>query len=299
MTRAHFQARRQGPAPKWPPSARPLSKSDGVPAARIHPVARPSFAGRARDLRHQENSAGHSARVDAIERSLLENRPPADAPLFTALAASRTAMVSMNLPGGGMALALFSDPVRAADYCDVLLGGNGAPGTATLSALGLLEFMHSNHRAFGGQLSLDRCPRCEVFGVSTIGPSSTVDSVLTLWAGTKAQERARLELYLEHATVAANAGDWLQVKDIALETIGHVSPVDPRLHTLVGRAAYDLGDQTLFDEAKQFLLFLAWMSDAQSGLRAADKAGHSGTALPPPSPTSAMTRALKPRQPAS
>ena len=233
-------------------------------------------------LRHQENTARHRARVDAIERSLLENRPPADAPLFTALAASPTAMVSISLPRGGMALALFSDPVRAADYCDVLLGGSAVPGTATLSALGLLQFMRSNHRAFGGQLSLDRCPRCEVFGVSTIGASSTVDSVLTLWAVTKAQERARLELYLEHATVAANAGDWLQVKDIALETIGHVSPVDPRLHTLVGRAAHDLGDQPLFDEAKQFLLFLARTRDPQSGSRAADKSGHSRNGVASP-----------------
>ena len=223
-------------------------------------------------LRQQEHSPTQRARVNAIQRSLLESRPAPDAPLFTALVAARSAprsaMVSVNLPHGGVALALFSDPVRAADYCDVLLGGDAVPGFATLSAQGLLEFMRSNQRAFGGQLCLDRCPRCDVFGVSTITADSTVDSVQTLWAITKAQERARFALYLEQATAAADAGDWLRTKDIALETIGHVSPTDPRPHVLVCRAAQELGDETLFEEGKRFLSFLAVKSRQHTSQRA-------------------------------
>jgi len=89
----------------------------------------------------------------------------------------------------------------------------------------------------------------------------------------EATEFARLDLYLDHARVAARAGQLDVARNVAFETVGHVSLEDPRAHMLLGQIAVALRDRRLFREAKGFLQFLrlgAWE-------RRLDEASRSGT----------------------
>jgi hypothetical protein len=70
-----------------------------------------------------------------------------------------------------------------------------------------------------------------------------------------------LDLYFAYALQLARAGHLETARDVALETVGHVSLEDPRPHLLLGELGVALGERTLIDEAQEFLRFLkqnAW-----------------------------------------
>jgi hypothetical protein len=80
--------------------------------------------------------------------------------------------------------------------------------------------------------------------------------VVTVWSIHKAGELARLELYLDFATQAAGERRTDLARDVALETVGHVTMEDPRLHLLLGKLAVLLKDKALRRDAEAFLSFL-------------------------------------------
>jgi hypothetical protein len=84
----------------------------------------------------------------------------------------------------------------------------------------------------------------------------TADDVVTVWCIHKATELARADLYFGYAQESARAGRLEIARDVALETVGHVSLEDPRAHLLLGEVAVALRDRKLLREAKAFLRFL-------------------------------------------
>jgi len=170
--------------------------------------------------------------------------------------------MNLNLPdNGGQCLPIFSTPLRAADYARTLL--HAGPRVRYLStspqqAVGMLRDVEEmGIRSF----VLDPCPRCSVFTAIQCTSVKTGDDAVALWAIFKATEFSRATLYLTYALCAARAGRLEIARDVALETVGHVTLDDPRLHLLLGQIGVGLRDRTLFREAGEFLAFFkaeAW-----------------------------------------
>jgi hypothetical protein len=85
---------------------------------------------------------------------------------------------------------------------------------------------------------------------------TTANDLIVVWSIHKATEIARANLYFSHALESARAGRLEIARDVALETVGHVSLEDPSPHWLLGQLAVILRDQRLLREAKAFLRFL-------------------------------------------
>jgi hypothetical protein len=81
----------------------------------------------------------------------------------------------------------------------------------------------------------------------------TPGDVITVWAIQKASEILRAELYLAYASGLARRGQLDAARDVALETVGHVTMENPRVHLLLGQLAVGLGDRPLLREAKTCL----------------------------------------------
>ncbi len=104
-------------------------------------------------------------------------------------------------------------------------------------------------------ITIDRCPRCAVFTSFASEQLRSAADLITVWAITKATERARADLYLSYAVNSARAGALERARDVALEAIGHVSLEDPRFHLLLGQIGLALGDPSLLREARAYLRF--------------------------------------------
>lgn len=89
--------------------------------------------------------------------------------------------------------------------------------------------------------SLDRCPRCPTFNAVSAGPAMTAGDALKMWAVFKATELARADLYFEFALDAARARRLAVAREVALETVGHVTMEDPRPHFPLGQLGVGLG----------------------------------------------------------
>jgi hypothetical protein len=211
------------------------------------------------DLAQEEAGESFLAKREAVERSIGEpgRRPREDTPLFTGLIpADGRHVISITLPdGGGHCLPVFTTPFRAADYRQTLLAT--VPGVRYLSSTApqLLGMIRDVEGVGIQSFTLDRCPRCSI--ITTIGSSSvkSADDLLVLWTIHKATELARLDLYLDYAMASARAGQLETARDVALETVGHVNPEDPRAHLLLGELGVSLGDRTLLREAQECLRF--------------------------------------------
>jgi hypothetical protein len=216
------------------------------------------------DLAESEQSEKFLAARADIEVKLLQpdRRPPEDAPLFWALLAHR-GPITVQLPDSSQGcLLVFSSPIRAEDYRRALLATDSAK--RAMGELGFLssspsEFveMLSDLRQSPGieQLALDRCPRCEAF--TSVGSDvHSAEDAVRIWAIFKATELARTELYGSYALAAARRGEFEVARDVALELVGHVTPEDPRAHSLLGKVGIALGDKTLVQEATDWLRWL-------------------------------------------
>ena len=211
------------------------------------------------ELKLKEASTEFSARQEAIQRDLLEgnSRPANDAPLFTELmSADRRSVVTVTLPEGRQCLTVFSSMFRAIDYLAVVAAGDPKVGYLVSSPRELHQMLRDIERAGIRWLALDRCPRCQTFTVIETGSLETVESVLTAWSISKSTELARLELYRDHAVELARAGEFRLAKEVALETVGHVSGEAPDIHLLLGELGIALGDPALIEEARQSLRWL-------------------------------------------
>lgn len=212
------------------------------------------------ELAAQEASESFTSQREARELELLDpaRRPPNNAPLFTELLGAKDgAVVTINLPNNsGGCLPVFSSPLRARDYAQTLLPAGPPVQYLCSSPLELIAMLGDLEEARVKAFTLDRCPRCDTFTVIGSDSAKTIDDLLTVWAIFKATELARADLYFTFAHDSARAGQLEVARDVALETVGHVTLEDPRPHLLLGQLGVGLRDGRLVQEAKAFLRFL-------------------------------------------
>ena len=212
------------------------------------------------DLTAKEASESFSAQREVIQRSLREppRRPPAESPLFVELLTNNeTGLLTITCPGdGARCLPIFSSPVRAADYVRTLLVSGPSVTYLSSSPLQLVGMLRDARKLNIETFTLDCCPRCDVFTMLGSASVTTADVAISCWSVWKATELARLDLYLDHARTLALAGRLDVARDVALETVSHVSVEDPRAHLLLGQIAVALRNRRLLGEAQAFLRFL-------------------------------------------
>lgn len=211
------------------------------------------------ELGGQEASEFFVKQRDTIEQQLLEptQRPPNDESLFTELVRGKNGVLTINLPDNrGGCLPVFSSPLRAADYVQTLLPTGSSAQYLCSSPLELIGMLRDLSEAGISAFTLDRCPRCEICTVIGSKSANTTDDLLNLWAIFKATELARADLYFAFALNSARAGQLEVAREVALETIGHVTLEDPRPHLLLGQLGVGLRDRRLVQEARAFLRFL-------------------------------------------
>ena len=212
------------------------------------------------DLAEAEESKAFATSRDDLECEFRKppRRPLDDAPLFMELLeASGKGVVTITLPhNGGRCLPVFSTPFRAFDYVQTLLASGPPVRYLSSSPPQLIQMLRDIEATGIETLALDRCPRCSIF--TNFGTSSlqTSEDLISIWCIFKATELARGNLYFSYALEAARAGRIETARDVALETVGHVNPEDPRQHLLLGQLAVTLGDRKLLREDKSFLNFL-------------------------------------------
>jgi hypothetical protein len=208
-------------------------------------------------LVEKEQGELFDTRRETLERELCQppRRPSVDRPLFTEVVVDQGEVITIQLPSnGGQRLPVFSTPCRAADYVRTLLASGPSVKYLSSSPLELLHMLRDLEDKVEG-FALDRCPRCSVFASTGSGSVKTADDLLVLWSISKASELTRADIYFAYALDSARAGQLEIARDVALETIGHVSLEDPRPHLLLGQLAVVLKDRKLLREAKTFLRF--------------------------------------------
>lgn len=229
------------------------------------------------ELVEKESSPEFRAQRESIENSLCKPpwRPEVDTPLFVELLATgQQGVLTITLPDNvSRCLPVFSSPYRAADYIRTQLPHGTAVSYLSSSPLELVAMLRDLRAVGIEQFTLDRCPRCNIFTVLVGSSIATPDDAINCWAISKSMELARLDLYLNHASASARAGDLVAARDVAYETVAHVSIEDPRAHYLLGQIAIALNDRNVLREAKAFLQFLQF----NTWERRLDEAARSGS----------------------
>ena len=227
------------------------------------------------ELAEDERSEELGDRREAIQRELLQEprRPSLDSPLFTAfLSEEGRGVVTMNLPGdAGRCLPVFTSPMRAADYRQVLLAGGATTQYLSCTPVQFVKMLRDVEEVGIRKLTVDRCPRCAVLTVLGSRSVKTPDDMVTVWSIHKAGEIAREQAYFAYAIQAARAGRLDVAREVALEAVGHVTIEEPRAHMLLGQVAIGLADRTLLREAGAFLAFLnqsPWQRKLEESARA-------------------------------
>ncbi len=208
-------------------------------------------------LRERERSSAFDSRLAQLRHALREPsaRPHSDAPLLIAIQDRSNEGTITITPGGGQpqCVPVFTAPIRAADYRRVLLPPQLDVRYIGFSPSGFVRMLRGLEEADIRFWTLDRCPRCDVFTVVGTSDVKTPEDAVTIWEITRAQELARLELYLAYAVELARAGRLEAAREVALETAGHVTLEHPDTHLLLGEIAIAMGDGRLLIEAKAFL----------------------------------------------
>lgn len=207
-------------------------------------------------LAEDEDGDAFKARCDEIEEQLMQphRRPPDDKALFTTLGNASAGLLTITV-NERQVLPVFSTPFRAADYRQNL-AGLGRSLTYLLSSPQQIVGMFRDIEATPIEsYCLDRCPRCNIFSACSTKSTNSVRDLLMVWGIHKSTERARADLYFQYALDVARSGSLEIARDVALETIGHVSAQDPRPHLLLGQIAVRLKERRLLREAMAFLRF--------------------------------------------
>ena len=223
-----------------------------------------------------EESERYATDRQRIENELFEpGHSPISEPLFIELLGSKpNGLVTITLPDdGGPCLPLFSTPLRAADYVRTLLHSGPSVRYLSSSPLELVRMLRDVETAGIEALVLDRCPRCPSFTAISTASLKTPEDLISVWRIVKATELARVNLYHTFALEAARAGQIETARDVAFETVGHVTLEDPRPHLLLGQIAVRLRDRKLLRQAKAFLAFLK----AERWEQMLDQAAESGS----------------------
>jgi hypothetical protein len=136
--------------------------------------------------------------------------------------------VTIDLPNsGGRCQPVFSTTFRSADYVQVLLASGPSVSYLVSSALDLVRMLRDLESMGIRAIAIDRCPRCSVFTVLSSGGLQSAADLLNAWSIVKATEMARADLYLKFALESARAGELKIARDVALQTVGHVSLEEP------------------------------------------------------------------------
>jgi hypothetical protein len=180
---------------------------------------------------------------------------------------------------GDRCIPVFSERWRAVDYALTLLSTERELRLATMSAedfvLALRDFETKGSFTF----TIDRCPRCAGFATFATRMADSPDYFLRMMVVQKAEEMARRHLYYTYALAKARGSEFLPARDVALETVSHVTMADPNTHLLLGQIGVAMGDDTLVREAHTFLRF--FQSDAwDQKLDAVERAGRPDFAGP-------------------
>ena len=208
-------------------------------------------------LREREASDAYRASVAAIQEDLLRpgRRPPDDVPAFTTLRTGKRGIVVLTLPEGPCAM-LFTQPTLAFDYARTALPPRPPVQYMMSSTNQVLNVARGLQDMGIPTAAVDRCPRCSIVLAITLDSLVDAESVHVVRAVAEASRLARADLYLGAALEAARSGRFAEARDIALETVGHVTMEDPRAHVLLASVAKELTDPTLETEAQAFLRFL-------------------------------------------
>ena len=213
-----------------------------------------------RDLVTQEQGEAFDLRRKDIQNELRGRPywPPEDQPLFTTLLVpSQGGMLTIVLPDRpAPCLPVFSTPFKAADYRQVLVSSRTSVQYLSSTPLECQRMLSDLLGTGVETFALDRCPRCGVFSVIGSRSLRHASDLLQVWCIHKSTEVARTDLYFGYALGAARDGALEVAREVALETVGHVSVEDPRSHLLLGQLAVALQDRSLLAEAKAFLRFL-------------------------------------------
>lgn len=155
----------------------------------------------------------------------------------------------------GRSLLAFSHPFKAFDYARAL----GLPSQFVLvssTAEDLIRLFRMLEDADVRAFTIDRCPRCSIFtslGTDSVPSPDRATGALAIF---KATEMARSKLYSDFAIMSALEERFESARDVALEAVGHVTPLATDHHIVVGQCAIMLDDSVLFDEAVDYLEFL-------------------------------------------
>lgn len=211
------------------------------------------------DLTQQESTQEHRDRQDEIARWLCEppRRPEIESPLFIEILdlKQQSFPTIENPEDGSLCLPVFTTPFRASDYVRTLLDSSRSLSYLSSSPRELVRMLQDLREVGVEKFVLDRCPRCNFFCAIHSASITTADKAIECWSIMKATKLARLELYLRHAQTSARTGELFASRDVLLETAGHVSFDDPRVHVLLGQVAVALHDWDLLREAKPFYSF--------------------------------------------
>ena len=162
---------------------------------------------------------------------------------------------------------VFSAHVRAVDYRDICLAQGPGVQYLVSSAVQLVSLLRDLRSAGAEFVALDRCPRCAIFTSIGSGSLKTAEDVLQLWSIVKATELARLDLYMRHALKSAHAGLFELARQVAFETVAHVSPGDPRPHLLLGQPLWCLVTENCWPTRRPFFAYWGSMRGNGNSIR--------------------------------
>jgi len=217
------------------------------------------------DLDALEKSPKHLDRQDAFELELLASRmlPKPDAQVLTIfLQGTSSNVLTISAPDApdDRCIPVFTERWRAVDYTLSLLRDERDLRFAVMSPEGFVTALRDFEKLGSFVFTIDPCPRCERFVAYPSSMADTPDYLIRMMVVHKATELARRHLYLNYAVAKARTGQHTAARDVALETVSHVTMSDPDTHLLLGRLGIVLGDRELTREAREFLRF--FKSDA-------------------------------------
>jgi hypothetical protein len=223
------------------------------------------------ELIELEQTTDIRERAGEIQSEMREAHWPGDdQPLVVELVTADGGGVTIPSPDfGGQCLVVFTSPFRAMEYVEQYFANDSTLQYLSSSAAELARMLRDIRSHDIGAFILDRCPRCEVGAAFGSGRVVAAADVLALWSIVKSSQYARAEFYVRNAMSAATRGDLDEATEVLLETVGHVTPDDPRLHVYLGELAAARGDDRMLREAKCFLSFLDYNGSDERFERAA------------------------------
>ena len=218
------------------------------------------------DLAEREDSDDFQAWADRIQADLSAQNADQDVPAFAVFLKLGEGLLRLDFPPPqGLCLLVFTSMWRAADYMHVQVPAlrDKLEFFASTARETPNVIQHFRQHAKISSIALDRCPRCDIFACLDAEAMDTAEKLIQAWRISLATQFARRDLYWRYARSAARDDKPLTARDVALELVGHVTPVHAPTHFLLGKLAIRLQDRRLLREARSFLDFLGELAAVQ------------------------------------